>query len=169
MKIYYLHHCRSTQKWAKESQGEGVFVCGSQSGGVGKEGRPWFSPAGLGLYFTISTFLPHGTDPLNLPMIFARGVKEWLESGFGLNVRIKEPNDVMVSGKKICGILVEMRDRKIHAGVGINLNHTEDDFPYYLREKATSLYIETGKKLHPLSALPEVLNFISLHFPLTRG
>ncbi len=167
MKIYYLHNCRSTQRWAKEREEEAVFVCGSQSGGVGREGRPWFSPPELGLYFTISARLPEKTPPTSLPLIFAQGVKEWLEREFGLRPRIKEPNDILINGRKICGILVERRRERIAAGIGINLNHQQEDFPYYLRKTATSVFLETGKKLHPLSTLPALLNYISKHFPLT--
>ncbi len=169
MRIFYLHSCKSTQRWAKETGWRGVFVCGSQSQGVGKEGRPWFSEKDLGLYFSISASLPQGMDPLSLPRILAQGVKEWLLSEFSLKAEVKEPNDLLVKGKKICGILVEKRGERIIAGVGINLNHKKEDFPYYLQEKATSVFMETGKKLHPLSALPGVLKKISDHFPLTRG
>ncbi len=169
MRIFYLHSCRSTQRWAKEAGWSGVFVCGSQSHGVGKEGRPWFSEKGLGLYFSISALLPGWVDPLRLPLTLAHGVREWLLEKFSLEAQLKEPNDLLVGGKKICGILVEKRGKRIVAGVGINLNHKIEDFPYYLQGKATSVFMETGRKVHPLSALPGVLEKISGRFPLTGG
>ncbi len=169
MNIFYLHRCISTQRWARETNQSGIFACGAQTRGVGKEGRPWFSEKGLGLYFSISTWLPPGIDPLSLPIRVARGVQDWLASHFSLRAEIKEPNDLLVKGKKICGILVEKRRNRIIAGVGINLNHRREEFPHYLQERATSVWMETGQRLHPLSVLPGVVEKISAHFPLTGG
>ena len=158
--IRFLHRCNSTQDWAKKIKEEGIYICGTQIRGYGKEGRPWYSPTGLGLYMTIvkKAFLPPEELP-RLPLKIASAVASWLKKQ-GLNCELKEPNDIMVNGKKISGILIEKRSEHLYIGVGINLNHKEEDFPYYLKGRATSLFMETGKRLNPLSIVPELLDFI---------
>ncbi len=158
--IRYLHRCISTQEWAKKEGMEGVYICGSQIRGKGKEGRPWHSPPGLGLYMTIlkKTNLPL-EELLDLPVRVAKKINTWLLK-YEIKGEIKEPNDVLVNGKKICGILIERKRNNIYIGIGINLNHKKEDFPLYLRESATSFYIERGITLNPLRAAVEILDHL---------
>ncbi len=155
--IRYVHSCGSTQDWAKSCGEEGIYVCGSQTKGRGKNGRIWVSPLGLGLYMTILKFTDYPIKKLaNLPITVAKKVKEWMAEKDVL-AEIKEPNDLVVNGKKISGILVEKRGKRLLIGIGINLNYSKEELPYFLREKATSLFIEKGQRLNPLNTVPEIL------------
>lgn len=158
--IRYLHRCISTQEWAKKERKEGVYVCGSQIRGKGKEGRPWYSPPGLGLYMTVlrKTSLPLD-ELLELPVLIAEKIKEWLLK-YEIEAEIKEPNDVLVGGKKISGILMEKKREDLFIGIGVNLNHKREDFPLYLKDKATSVFIEKGIILNPLRCAAEIMNFM---------
>lgn len=158
--IRYLHRCISTQEWAKKERKEGVYVCGSQDRGKGKEGRPWHSPPGLGLYMTVlrKTSLPLD-DLLGLPVLTAEKIREWLLK-YEIEAEIKEPNDVLVRGRKICGILLEKKKQNLFIGIGVNLKHKREDFPLYLRDKATSVFLEKGIILNPLRCAAEILDFM---------
>lgn len=155
--IYFVRLCYSTQDLAKSLEREGVFIAYEQKRGRGKEGRIWYSPAGLGLYMTVAVAIE--LNPNQLPLVVHKVALEicnWLGT-FGLEAGIKKPNDVIVKGKKIAGILAETRIKKgqpsfLYIGIGINLNHSLSDFPFYLKEKATSLFIEKKLKIHPLYA-----------------
>ena len=120
-----------------------------QSAGRGRLGRSWEVPEGTSVMMSIllrPKFEPQYAPTLTLVMgmAVAKAVKN-----LGFDVSIKWPNDVVVSHKKICGILTEMgvRDGKIDyavIGVGINVNIRE--FPEEMADKATSLYLESGKE-----------------------
>lgn len=135
-----------------------VVVAGSQSGGRGRQGRPWHSPPGANLYCSV-VLRP------------ARPVREWADlswvvaaavaaaaRGAGADgVALKYPNDVMVGGRKLAGVLLETRTGAaappaLVAGVGLNANLAERDLPEALRASATSLLILSGRR-HDLVAL----------------
>ena len=126
-----------------------VVVADEQTAGKGRRGRNWESPAGENIY--MSVLLRPDCIPNRAPMltlVMAYSVAEALKGIGFANVQIKWPNDLVLSGKKICGILTEMRleDSRIDyvvVGVGINVNTSQ--FPAELRETATSLYQESGK------------------------
>jgi BirA family biotin operon repressor/biotin-[acetyl-CoA-carboxylase] ligase len=127
-----------------------AVIAGSQTAGRGRKGRSWFSPAGGGIY--LSLILRPTMPPSEAPVItLMTGVAaaESLFSVTKLDARIKWPNDLLVSGKKIAGILTEIStemDRIDHVvvGVGVNVNMPRASLPEELRETATSVLIETG-------------------------
>ncbi len=109
----------STQRIARELPVGTVVIARSQSAGHGRYGREWISPPG-GLYASI-ILTP---DPL-LPLRAGVAVAEAL-SAYGIDARLKWPNDVTVRGKKIAGILIESGSEKMILGIGVNL----DKIPY---------------------------------------
>ena len=121
-----------------------VFLSKIQTGGRGKPDSDWFSPEG-GLYFSI--ILKPFRDPKELSeitLVFARAVVSSLLKFSGLKAEIKLPNDVLVKGRKICGILTERISKGIMiVGIGVNLNITL--FPENL--SATSVKLEIGKEI----------------------
>ena len=136
---------------AKEGAPHGTLVIAdSQMAGKGRMGRKWISPPGSGIWMSLllrPEISPQSASMLTL--VAALAVVEGIRGETGLNPQIKWPNDVVVSHKKICGILTEMgvRDGKIDyavIGVGINVNIRE--FPEEMADKATSLYLESGKE-----------------------
>ena len=152
--VHFARETDSTNLWikrlAKEGAPEGTLALAEfQSAGRGRLGRSWEVPEGTSVMMSIllrPKFEPQYAPMLTLVMgmAVAKAVKK-----FGFDVSIKWPNDVVVSHKKICGILTEMgvRDGKIDyavIGVGINVNIRE--FPEEMADKATSLYLESGKE-----------------------
>ena len=152
--VHFAREIDSTNLWikrlAKEGAPEGTLALAEfQSAGRGRLGRSWEVPEGTSVMMSIllrPKFEPQYAPTLTLVMgmAVAKAVKS-----LGFDVSIKWPNDVVVSHKKICGILTEMgvRDGKIDyavIGVGINVNIRE--FPEEMADKATSLYLESGKE-----------------------
>ena len=152
--VHFARETDSTNLWikrlAKEGASEGTLALAEfQSAGRGRLGRSWEVPEGTSVMMSIllrPKFEPQYAPTLTLVMgmAVAKAVKN-----LGFDVSIKWPNDVVVSHKKICGILTEMgvRDGKIDDAViggGINVNIKE--FPEEMADKATSLYLESGKE-----------------------
>ena len=152
--VHFARKTDSTNLWikrlAKEGAPEGTLALAEfQSAGRGRLGRSWEVPEGTSVMMSIllrPKFEPQYAPTLTLVMgmAVAKAVKS-----LGFDVSIKWPNDVVVSHKKICGILTEMgvRDGKIDyavIGVGINVNIRE--FPEEMADKATSLYLESGRE-----------------------
>ena len=128
----------------------------SQTGGRGRRGRNWVSPAGSGIW--MSLLLRPDIAPVNasmLTIVAAMAVQEAIhkvltEDGHDAECRIKWPNDIVLNKKKVCGILTEMSAEMdyIHyvvIGMGINVNTTE--FDDSIKATASSLYLETGDHL----------------------
>ena len=126
-----------------------VVVADAQTAGKGRRGRQWESPAGENIYLSI--LLRPDCVPEKAPMltlVMAYSVAKLLRELGVEGVQIKWPNDLVLSGKKICGILTEMqlKDTEIDyvvVGVGINVNTS--NFPKELKDTATSLYLESGR------------------------
>ncbi len=122
-----------------------------QTAGRGRRGHSWASPASLGLYTSI--LLRPNQPPAKLPLltlVAGLGVAHGIEGIAGVATQLKCPNDVLVDGRKVAGILVEIAtigERVSHVvlGIGINVNHGPQDLPEGLSPGATSLSIVTGK------------------------
>lgn len=113
--------------------------------GQGRQGRSWHSPEGEGLYFTL--ILRPNIPPRQIPVVtLALGVAvaDVLRMLTGLEIDLRWPNDVMAGGRKLCGILTQLHDGAVLAGIGLNVN--QESFPGELRLIATSLRLETGRE-----------------------
>ncbi|MBP3459768.1 MAG: biotin--[acetyl-CoA-carboxylase] ligase [Lachnospiraceae bacterium] len=154
--LYYFDSTGSTnldvKRLLEEGAKEGVLaVAGEQTQGRGRRGRSWQSPPDTNIYMTLG--LRPDFQPDLAPMVTlidAMAVAEAVEETCGLKTQIKWPNDVVIGGKKICGILTEMSAETgyIHyvvIGTGINVNITK--FPDEIKETATSLCIEKGESV----------------------
>lgn len=125
-----------------------LVVAEEQSAGRGRRGRAWESPAGSSIYMSI--LLRPEISPEKAPMLtllMAYSVTEALEECENLSAQIKWPNDLVLNGKKIVGILTEMSteiDYINHVVIGVGINVNMEHFPEELKEKATSLKIESG-------------------------
>lgn len=137
-----------------------IFTAKRQTAGRGRKSKPWFSddPASLAVSFLVRI----NKNLTNIPQITAAAalaVSKTL-SEFGLQTRIKWPNDILVKNKKICGILSELIFNKRQAafviiGCGINLNNI--NFKKEIAEIATSYYLETAKKIDKSVFLAELI------------
>jgi BirA family transcriptional regulator, biotin operon repressor / biotin---[acetyl-CoA-carboxylase] ligase len=133
---------------------EGVVIFAeSQTDGRGQRGNRWESAAGKGLWFSI-LLRPkiQLCDSGQLTIWAIHAVSDVIHTKFGFATAIKLPNDVQLDGRKVSGVLVEMRaqDRASHVavvGIGINVNQSRDDFPPDLRDRATSLAMALGRQV----------------------
>jgi len=152
----HLGTCLSTQEFLRENLDRYLpdfpicITAGTQTRGHGRRDRFWHSPPGLGLYMTWGFQLQRRKMLHWVPLIAGIAVSETLERSGKVPVQMKWPNDLLVYGHKVAGILSESRvfaEKCVCCcGIGINLNHSVADFPAELREKATSLAIVSAKK-----------------------
>jgi len=152
--IHHYHRVGSTNNVLKEMAEKGapegtVVVAELQETGRGRMGRNWSSPEGKGIYLSLllrPPVSPQHTSPLTLLAAVAAccGISS-VSSRFSPG--IKWPNDLLIGGRKVCGILCEIKAEidLVHyfvAGIGINVNMGPEDFPPELRQTATSLLLE---------------------------
>ena len=139
-----------------------VVVAELQTAGRGRKGRSWESPAGENIYMSVllrPDFVPDKAPMLTLVMAYSVA---WVIQELGFpEVQIKWPNDLVLSGKKICGILTEMQLKGpeidyVVVGVGINVNTPK--FPSELEDKATSLFLESGRKFERESIAENIVD-----------
>jgi len=115
-----------------------------QTAGVGRFGRRWHSEPESGIYMSVVLRLPFATETLPLvTLALGLAVTESIQKTTGVACDLRWPNDVLVGGKKCCGILAQWEPPAIIAGIGINVNHPS--FPDDIRNLATSLRIASGR------------------------
>jgi BirA family transcriptional regulator, biotin operon repressor / biotin---[acetyl-CoA-carboxylase] ligase len=139
-----------------------VVIADEQTAGQGRFGRAWHSEPGTGLY--MSEVLRLKICPDSLPLVtLALGLAtaEALIRVASVAPDLRWPNDVLLNGKKCAGILVQLHDGILIAGIGVNVNQTS--FPAELSESATSLRLATGREHNPQSVLPALIEAIDEH------
>lgn len=154
-KIYYFRSIDSTNKYAKDMASEGcldgtVVVADTQTAGRGRLGRVWSSAEKKGIWMSVvlrPTIPPEEVQLITLGASVA--VVSAIYTALGLQAGIKWPNDIILDGKKVCGILIEMSCEMeqvgfIVVGIGINVNHVLEDFPEGIRNTATSLKLQVN-------------------------
>ncbi len=165
-KVYFFEETDSTNEEAKRRALQGAaagsaFVAEGQTAAKGRLGRSWQTPAGTDIAFSV-LLRPEGTpaDVTLITLVAGLAVCRALRAHTGCDAQIKWPNDVVIGRKKVCGILTELgaeaeRISFVVIGAGINVNNST--FPPELREKATSLSLETGRAWRRAPLLAAVL------------
>jgi BirA family biotin operon repressor/biotin-[acetyl-CoA-carboxylase] ligase len=146
--------CESTQELARLLPAGGVAACEEQTAGRGRRGRVWTSPHGLGVLFSVS--LRPATPPDRLAP-FSVVAAEAVCAALDERAAVRWPNDVMVDGRKLAGVLAEVRDGQMVVGIGVNANLTPGDLPPGARVPATSLLIETGAEALRAQLIADIL------------
>jgi BirA family biotin operon repressor/biotin-[acetyl-CoA-carboxylase] ligase len=136
-----------------------AVVAESQLAGIGRHGHSWHSDDLGGLYLSIILRIPGAAPSVTLALGLA--VQEAVDEVAGVASDLRWPNDVMISERKVAGILVQMADDALIAGIGVNANQLT--FPPELRATATSLRLETGRTFDMETLLQRVLT-LSLHY-----
>lgn len=154
--IVYMPVCNSTNNIAKSDNSiphGALITADTQTAGKGRLGRSWESEKGDGIYMSIllkPENLP--SDTAQITLIAAIAVCRALGGG----AKIKWPNDIVISARKVCGILTELSTGKIICGIGVNVNNK--CFDSTLCDKATSLFLENGKKFRRERIIADILN-----------
>lgn len=155
--LFCFDEIDSTNTKAKELAEQGypsgtLVVADRQIAGRGRRGRSWDSPAGIGIFMTL--LLKPDINPNNasmLTLVTALATAQAISDVTGAEAKIKWPNDIVINGKKVCGILTEMSaqfDYINHIVIGIGINVHNESFPEEIRETAGSLLLESGKRIH---------------------
>ncbi|UQD52532.1 biotin--[acetyl-CoA-carboxylase] ligase [Bacillus methanolicus] len=169
--IHYEESVDSTQKIAHRLAYDGapegtVVLAEEQLSGRGRMDRKWYSPKYSGIWMSVilrPNILP--TNAPQLTLLTAVAVVQAIEEITALSPQIKWPNDILINGKKVTGILTELqaeadRVKTIIIGIGMNVNQKTDDFPENIRSIATSLSIEKGEYISRPAVIRAVLSNI---------
>lgn len=161
--VVYYHETDSTNTRAKQAAEDGeksgtLFITECQTGGRGRRGRTWESPAGSGIW--MSFLLRPEIKPFDasmLTIVAAMGMKDAIEEIIGagagqggIHCKIKWPNDIVLGDRKICGMLTEMSAETdwinyVVIGIGVNVNTTE--FDDSIKDTASSILLQTGSSV----------------------
>jgi BirA family transcriptional regulator, biotin operon repressor / biotin---[acetyl-CoA-carboxylase] ligase len=158
-RLHYEPACRSTQDLARAAAGRGAgegwtLVTDLQREGRGRLGRSWVAPKETAILFSTILRPPLDVLPL-LPLLAALTVAGGIEVATGAVPDLKWPNDILLNGKKLAGILLEHpAGADVVLGVGLNVNQSQEDTP----EGGTSLAIELGHELEREPLLAAILN-----------
>lgn len=173
----HLDSVDSTNNYAKriaeEGAADGTLVMAElQTGGKGRRGRSWSAAKGSNVMMTLllrPKIRPEHASRLTLLMAMA--VADGIRRVTGLEAGIKWPNDVVVHGKKVCGILTEMSTEvdyinHVVIGTGINVNQKLEEFPEEIRETASSLYVELGSQVSRAALTVAVMESLERYYEL---
>jgi BirA family biotin operon repressor/biotin-[acetyl-CoA-carboxylase] ligase len=157
------------EKLARDGVKEGAVVFAeSQTKGRGRLGRKWLSPTRKGLWFSV-LLRPnlHPQETTQLTVISATALRRAIKTVAGLSAEIKWPNDLLLGGKKVAGILTEMSaemDRVRHVILGIGVDVNQEEFPPELRKIATSLKIASGGEISRAELAVEMLRELDFDY-----
>ena len=163
--IIHLKEVNSTNTYCKkiaenDFHKDILVISDIQTQGKGTKGRPWMSSTNNGLWFSILLKPSISTNDINFLTILSSTALHSALLNFNINTKIKWPNDLYLDNKKLSGILTEAKiDNNIIVGIGLNLNLELDDFNDELKNKATSLYLSTGKKFNSMKILEFFLEY----------
>lgn len=149
-----------------------LVVADMQTAGRGRRGRTWSSPAGLNVYFTLilkPRYVPDKASMVTLVMALA--VAEGIRETCGVEAGIKWPNDIVVNGKKVCGILTEMsveKDFIHHVVIGVGINVGLQEFAPELADTATSLQAECGRKVPKAALVANIMKAFEKYYESFR-
>ena len=172
--VLYFDTIDSTNTKAQELAEKGypsgtLVVADKQESGKGRRGRSWVSPSGTGIFMTL--MIKPDINPNNasmLTLVAALAVAKAITSVTGEEAMIKWPNDIVVNGKKVCGILTEMNaqfDYINHIVVGIGINVHNESFPEEISQMASSLMIEAGgKRFHRAQIIAETMSYFEQYY-----
>lgn len=172
--VLYFDTIDSTNTKAQELAEKGypsgtLVVADKQESGKGRRGRSWVSPSGTGIFMTL--MIKTDINPNNasmLTLVAALAVAKAITSVTGEEALIKWPNDIVINGKKVCGILTEMNaqfDYINHIVVGIGINVHNESFPEEISQMASSLMIEAGgKRFHRAQIIAETMSYFEQYY-----
>ena len=162
----------TAMKLAEEGAPHGTLVVADrQDNGKGRRGRGWVLPAGVAIAMSI-VLKPEKLHPGNAPMltlVSALAVVRAIRGQTGIDAVVKWPNDIVIDGKKVCGILTEMStqmDYINHIVVGIGINVQNSGFPEELSGRATSLFLASGRHYSRAQLTESVCEFFEYYYEI---
>jgi BirA family transcriptional regulator, biotin operon repressor / biotin---[acetyl-CoA-carboxylase] ligase len=144
----FVEECPSTQRLVGDKESEGTTVATNlQTHGRGRLGRTWEAPPGQALLFSV---LLHPAPPMaiwpELSLVAGEAVAVALHEEARVAAKLSHPNDVLIEGRKVAGILPEATVGRVVLGIGVNVNQTADDLPGETPKPPTSIRVATGRE-----------------------
>jgi BirA family biotin operon repressor/biotin-[acetyl-CoA-carboxylase] ligase len=162
----FVEQCASTQRLLDPDDPEGATVATDlQTHGRGRLGRTWEAPAGRALLFSV---LLRPTPPMalwpELSLVAGDAVAAALQAESGVSAALSHPNDVVVAGKKLAGILPEASTGKVVLGIGVNVNQSAPELPAETPKPPTSLLLVTDREWPRAPLLAAILLELERHY-----
>ena len=144
----FVEECPSTQRLLEPEEAEGATAATDlQTQGRGRLGRTWEAPPGRALLFSV---LLHPRPPMalwpELSLVAGDAVAAALREQTGVPAELSHPNDVLIEGRKVAGILPEATVGRVVLGIGVNVNQTTEELPAETPKPATALRVETSRE-----------------------
>ena len=155
----YVESCPSTQRLLGEDEPEGATVVADvQTAGRGRLGRVWEAPAGRAILCSV-LLRPRAPLPLwpELSLVAGEAVAAAIRAETGVEASLRHPNDVVVVGRKIVGVLPEASSGRVVLGIGVNVNQAANELPRDTTKPPTSLRLELGRELERAPLLAAIL------------
>jgi BirA family transcriptional regulator, biotin operon repressor / biotin---[acetyl-CoA-carboxylase] ligase len=155
----YAEVTPSTQRMLEEDEAEGaIAVAEEQTEGRGRLGRTWEAPAGTSVLVSVLLLPPVAAPRLpELSLVAGGAVAEAITKVTGIEPAIKFPNDVLIGGRKVAGILAESSEGRVVLGIGVNTNQTLEQLPTDAQTMPTSLRLELGEPVSRVQLLAAIL------------
>ena len=155
----YAEITPSTQRMLADDEAEGgVAVAEEQTEGRGRLGRNWEAPAGTSVLVSVLLLPTVAASRLpELSLVAGNAVAEAILEVTGIEPAIKFPNDVLIGGRKVAGILAESSEGRVVLGIGVNANQTLEQLPAKTHMEPTSLRLELGEPVSRLRLLAAIL------------
>jgi BirA family biotin operon repressor/biotin-[acetyl-CoA-carboxylase] ligase len=154
----YVDSCESTQRLLGSTLREGAAaVCDEQTAGRGRLGRRWDAPPGTAILCSVVLEPPADRSVPELSLVGGLAVAETVEAATGLAAQIKWPNDVLVSRRKVAGVLAEAAEGRFVLGLGVNVNQTRSELPRDTSVAPASLLTTDGVRRERAPILADLL------------
>jgi BirA family biotin operon repressor/biotin-[acetyl-CoA-carboxylase] ligase len=162
----FVETCASTQRLLGGGDLEGATVATDhQTDGRGRLGRTWEDVPGRGLLFSV---LLRPEPPMalwpQLSLVAGEAVAAALRAETGVEATLRHPNDVVVAGRKLVGVLPEAQTGRVVLGIGVNVNQRADELPTETAKPPTSLKVELGREFERAPLLAAILHELELGY-----
>lgn len=159
----YVDRCSSTQRLLDGAAEGAIAVTDEQTEGRGRLGRSWHAPPGTSLLFSIVLVPPVPAERLaELSLVAGHAVAEAIAAETGLSPTIKHPNDVLIGGRKVAGVLAEAAAGRVVLGIGINVSQAAGELPSEVA--ATSLRLAGAGEVDRSALLATVLERLEARY-----
>ena len=162
----FVAECPSTQRLLGDEDPEGAtVVTDHQTQGRGRLGRTWEDTPGRSILMSV-LLLPRPPMPLwpELSLVAGEAVARALRSETGIDASLRHPNDVVVAGRKLVGVLPEARTGRVVLGIGVNVNQLPEELPADTVKPPTSVRIELGREVERAPLLAAILAELELGY-----
>jgi BirA family biotin operon repressor/biotin-[acetyl-CoA-carboxylase] ligase len=162
----FLESCESTQRLLGDNDSEGATVATDhQTKGRGRLGRTWEDVPGRSILMSV-LLLPEAPMPLwpELSLVAGEAVAAALRAETGVVASLRHPNDVVVAGRKLVGVLPEASPGRVVLGIGVNVNQTAAELPSDTAKPPTSLRVELGHEVERAPLLAAILRELELGY-----